>query len=246
MRKTLIAAAVIAAGAIGYYAINKSSTVTLSELDYVPADTVLFSGQFTALDLVSYLKSLGLSPAQLNNDEMQHAMATLSAESSPAVKFGIALFQDYMNILSTPDDFVKNTGLAVTIDLGEWNDIHPVDKKTLAERLALAARAVALDEDVQYQGPQLLSVQVQGNKLLLSFDQQLVLKPGQSFAIAGSDGKYRWAQVQLQGKQLVLSHADITAPVQVRYAWADTPDAVLYNSAGLPASPFTAQIAQPK
>ena len=131
-----------------------------------------------------------------------------------------------------------NTAMVVAIDVGEWNDIHPVDKKTLGQRLALAARAVALGEDVQYQGPQLQSVKAQGDKLLLSFDQQLVLKPGQSFAIAGSDGQYRWAQVQLQGKQLVLSHADIKAPVQVRYAWADNPDAVLYNQAGLPASPF--------
>jgi sialate O-acetylesterase len=140
--------------------------------------------------------------------------------------------------LTEPD-----TAMVVAIDTGEWNDIHPVDKKTLGQRLALAARAVALGEDVQYQGPQLASVQAQGDKLLLSFDQQLVLKPGQSFAIAGSDGKYRWAQVQLQGKQLVLSHADITTPAQVRYAWADNPDAVLYNSAGLAASPF---IYQPK
>ena len=139
-----------------------------------------------------------------------------------------------------------NTAMVVAIDAGEWNDIHPVDKKTLGQRLALAARALALGEDVQYQGPQLQSVQAQGDKLLLSFDQQLVLKPGQSFAIAGSDGEYRWAQVKLQGKQLVLSHADIKAPLQVRYAWADNPDAVLYNSAGLPASPFTAQIARPK
>src|SRR5690606_15548958 len=131
-----------------------------------------------------------------------------------------------------------NTAMVVAIDVGEWNDIHPVDKKTLGQRLALAARAVALGEDVQYQGPQLLSAQSQGDKLLLSFDQQLVLKPGQSFAIAGSDGQYRWAQVKLQGKQLVLSHADIKAPQQVRYGWADNPDAVLYNQAGLPASPF--------
>ncbi|MGP9802803.1 sialate O-acetylesterase [Rheinheimera sp. NSM] len=139
-----------------------------------------------------------------------------------------------------------DTAMVVAIDVGEWNDIHPVDKKTLGQRLALAARAVALGEKVQYQGPQLQKVQAQGDKLRLSFDQQLVLKPGQSFAIAGSDGQYRWAQVQLHGKQVVLSHADIKAPVTVRYAWADNPDAVLYNSAGLPASPFTAQISQPK
>ena len=134
-----------------------------------------------------------------------------------------------------------DTAMVVAIDVGEWNDIHPVDKKTLGQRLALAARAVALGEDVQYQGPQLQNVQAQGDKLLLSFDQQLVLKPGQSFAIAGSDGQYRWAQVKLQGKQVVLSHTDIKAPVQVRYAWADNPDAVLYNNAGLPASPFVYQ-----
>lgn len=135
-----------------------------------------------------------------------------------------------------------NTAMVVAIDVGEWNDIHPVDKKTLGQRLALAARAVALGEKVQYQGPQLLSVQAQGAKLLLSFDQHLVLKPGQSFAIAGSNGQYRWAQVKMQGKQVVLWHADITAPVQVRYAWADNPNAVLYNKAGLPASPFNAKL----
>ncbi|MDX3773410.1 sialate O-acetylesterase [Chromatiaceae bacterium AAb-1] len=141
-------------------------------------------------------------------------------------------------VLSEP-----NTAMVVAIDTGEWNDIHPVDKKTLGQRLALAARAVALGEKVQYQGPQLLSVQAEGTQLLLSFNQQLVLKEsGHSFAIAGADGQFRWAQVQQHGNQLRLSHPDIAAPVMVRYAWADNPDAVLYNSAGLPASPFKAEI----
>lgn len=139
-----------------------------------------------------------------------------------------------------------NTAMVVAIDTGEWNDIHPVDKKTLGQRLALAARAVALGEKVQYQGPQLASIQAEGQQLLLDFTdtaEGLVLKDtGQSFAIAGADGQFRWAQVQQHGNQLRLSHPDIAAPVMVRYAWADNPDAVLYNSAGLPASPFEARL----
>ncbi|MBU1619885.1 MAG: sialate O-acetylesterase [Gammaproteobacteria bacterium] len=137
-----------------------------------------------------------------------------------------------------------NTAMVVAIDKGEWNDIHPVDKKTLGQRLALAARAVALGEKVEYQGPELASVVAEGTQLKLTFNHKaksLVLKgKGNSFAIAGADGKFHWAQVQLKDQQLLLSHPDIKAPVKVRYAWADNPDAVLYNSEALPAGPFEA------
>ena len=147
-----------------------------------------------------------------------------------------------------------NTAMVVAIDTGEWNDIHPVDKKTLGQRLALAARAVVYGEQVIYRGPELVSLQADGATLLLSFDQiaaGLNLKGdaatiNQSFAIAGADGKFQWAKVDLvenqQGNQLRLSHPDIKQPVQVRYAYADNPNAVLYNSAGLPASPFVAAL----
>lgn len=185
MRKTLIAAAVIAAGAIGYYAINKSSTATvsLSELDYVPADTALFSGQFTALDLVSYLKSLGMSPAQFNNDEMQQAMATLSAESSPAVRFGIALFQNYMNILSSPDDFVKNTGIsAKTRSLTYLVGAAPVSRFEVTDAAAFQAffERAATESGVTFQTQQIaghsyqvysLSELLDGLELLVSVDR---------------------------------------------------------------------------
>lgn len=139
-----------------------------------------------------------------------------------------------------------NTAMVVAIDKGEWNDIHPVDKKTLGQRLALAARALALGEKVGYQGPELKSVMAEGSQLKLSFNhsgKSLVLKDtGNSFAIAGADGKYRWAQVQLKDQQLLLSHPEIKAPVKVRYAWADNPEAVLFNSEGLPAGPFEATV----
>ena len=140
-----------------------------------------------------------------------------------------------------------NTAMAVTIDIGEWNDIHPTNKKTLGERLALAARALALKEDIVYQGPQIDVVHASHNSLILSFKHiadGLLLNSlsDHSFAIAGQDGQFKWAQVQLKDNHIILSNPDIKQPTRVRYAWADNPDAALYNSAGLPAVPFKAAI----
>ena len=140
-----------------------------------------------------------------------------------------------------------NTAMVLAIDIGEWNDIHPTNKKTLGERFALAARALALGEDVVYQGPQIDKVRANGAQLILSFKhvaEGLVLnKPYEhSFAIAGKDGQYQWANVELKDQQIILSHPDIIQPVSVRYAWADNPAAALYNSAGLPAVPFAVSL----
>lgn len=137
------------------------------------------------------------------------------------------------------------TAMVVAIDTGEWNDIHPVDKRTLGSRMALAARAVIYGEKIAYRGPELHSLQQQDSSLLLSFnhiEQGLRLKPGQGFAIAGADGQFVWADARLNGNQIWLSHPQVPTPTQVRYGHADNPDAVLYNSAGLPASPFSAQL----
>jgi sialate O-acetylesterase len=139
------------------------------------------------------------------------------------------------------------TAMVVAIDTGEWNDIHPVDKRTLGSRMALAARAVVYGEKVEYRGPVLHRLQAQGTSLLLSFhhtEHGLVVKPGKAFAIAGADGQFVWADVSLEDGQIRLSHPQIPAPTQVRYGHADNPDAVLYNSAGLPASPFSARLAE--
>jgi sialate O-acetylesterase len=140
-----------------------------------------------------------------------------------------------------------NTAMAVTIDVGEWNDIHPTNKKAVGERLALAARALALGEEVKYQGPEIKSIEAQNGTLVLRFKHiadGLVLKNADdhSFAIAGQDGLFQWAKAQVVRDQIVLSNPEINAPVLVRYAWADNPDAALYNSADLPAVPFSAGI----
>lgn len=142
---------------------------------------------------------------------------------------------------------IANTAMVVTIDAGEWNDIHPTNKKVVGERLALAARALALGEKVNYQSPQIASVEAQKGELVLSFKHiydGLILKKtdDHSFAIAGQDGQFQWATAQLVGKKIVLSAPSIQQPVMVRYAWGDNPAASLYNSANLPAQPFSTNI----
>lgn len=140
---------------------------------------------------------------------------------------------------------VTNTGMAVAIDIGEWNDIHPLNKKDLGYRLALAAEKVAYGEkDVVYAGPTYQSMKVKGNKITITFSNVgsgLIAKGGalKQFAIAGMDKKFVWANAEIKKNTVVVWSDQIAKPVAVRYAWADTPEgANLYNKEGLPASPF--------
>ncbi len=142
---------------------------------------------------------------------------------------------------------VANTAMAVTIDAGEWNDVHPLDKKDVGERLALGAEKIAYgDANVVYSGPVYRSAKVEGNKIVLTFDQVgsgLVARGGgelAQFAIAGADKKYVWANARIENDKVIVWNDQLAQPLYVRYAWADNPDgANLYNREGLPASPFT-------
>jgi sialate O-acetylesterase len=140
---------------------------------------------------------------------------------------------------------IPNTGMAVAIDIGEWNDIHPLNKKDLGYRLALAAQKAAYKEkDIVYSGPVYQSMKVKGNKVTITFTNVgggLIAKDGElkQFAIAGADKKFVWANAEIKKNTVVVWTNKVTKPVAVRYAWADTPEgANLYNMEGLPASPF--------
>lgn len=141
---------------------------------------------------------------------------------------------------------VPNTGMAVAIDAGEWNDIHPLDKKDVGDRLALAAEHLAYgDKEVVYSGPIYRGAKIEGDSIVITFDHVgggLVAKGGdglQSWAIAGADKKFVWAKARIAGDKVVVSSDEVPEPKYVRYAWADNPaDANLYNKEGLPASPF--------
>lgn len=141
---------------------------------------------------------------------------------------------------------IPNTGLVVAIDLGEWNDIHPMNKQDVGKRLALVAQKVAYGEDtIVYSGPIYQSMKIESNKVILTFSNTgsgLIAKDGGAlkyFAIAGADKQFVWAEAKIENNKVIVWSDKINTPVAVRYAWADNPEgANLYNKEGLPASPF--------
>ena len=142
---------------------------------------------------------------------------------------------------------VPNTAMAVAIDIGEWNDIHPLDKEDVGKRLALAAQMLAYGNNaIVYSGPIYKSMAVKGDKIILSFKNVgsgLVAKGDgelKYFSIAGADNKFVWAKAKIDHNKVIVWNDAVPNPVTVRYAWADNPQgANLYNKEGLPASPFT-------
>jgi sialate O-acetylesterase len=142
---------------------------------------------------------------------------------------------------------IPKSGMAVTLDLGEWNDIHPLTKKPIGERLALAARKLAYGENIVSSGPIYASHQIEGNRIRVHFNETGsgldINKQDEDaltyFAIAGKDKKFVWAKAMIEGNDVVVWSDEVTEPKYVRYAWADNPDgANLINREGLPASSF--------
>ena len=144
---------------------------------------------------------------------------------------------------------IKNTAMAVAIDLGEWNDIHPLNKKDVGIRLALGAMRVAYNnKKVISAGPMFKKAKVKGNVFEIQFDNianGLVAKGDtlNGFALAGADGIYYWVDAKIVGNKVLVSSTIVSNPVSVRYAWAHNPhNANLYNGAHLPAAPFQFKI----
>lgn len=139
---------------------------------------------------------------------------------------------------------LPNTGLAVTIDVGEADDVHPHDKMHVGHRLAAWALGTTYARPGEYSGPLYESMQVEGNSIRIRFTHtagKLTTTQGQplrGFAIAGADSKFHWANATVDGNTVIVSSPDVPAPVAVRYAWVDNPECNLVNSADLPASPF--------
>ena len=139
---------------------------------------------------------------------------------------------------------LPNTGIATAIDVGEAYNIHFKNKEAVGHRLALNALNMTYGMKIPYSGPVFKNMEINGNKITIHFThtyEGLVTNDGKSprgFAIAGTDGKYKWANAKIVGNTVILWNDSISYPVSVRYAWADNPDVNLYNSANLPALPF--------
>ena len=159
-------------------------------------------------------------------------------QTQPVETSGWVLVQEGMlKTLSLP-----NTGMAVTIDVGEEKDIHPKDKQSVGHRLAQWALADVYNKDIPAMGPIYRSSKVQGGNVIIEFDhaQGLVADGGNvlGFAIAAEDKKFVSAKARIDGTKVIVSSEAVAEPVSVRYAWAANPVISLRNAAGIPAAPF--------
>jgi len=163
----------------------------------------------------------------------------LAIDPEPADSMWAELREAQLMTLALP-----NTGMAVIIDIGEADNIHPKNKQDVGKRLALWALARSYGKELVYSGPIYKSMKIKGNEIILYFDHVgggLVAasdEPLKGFAIAGADRKFVWADAKINGDNIVVSSGKVSAPAAVRYAWADNPVCNLYNEEGLPASPF--------
>jgi len=139
---------------------------------------------------------------------------------------------------------LPRTGIAVTLDIGDANDIHPKNKQEVGRRLGLSADAIAYGNKIEYSGPLYKSMKIEGDKIRLTFSHLgggLATSDGgplKGFAIAGADGHFEFADAKIEGDTIVVSSAKVPVPTAVRYAWANNPVCNLVNKAGLPASSF--------
>ena len=141
---------------------------------------------------------------------------------------------------------LSNTAMAVTIDIGNPDDVHPKDKLDVGHRLALAARALSYGEDINYSGPIFRQAVPEGSAMRVWFEHHakgLVARGGEltGFEVAGADGKFLPATAKIDGDTVVVTSSAVAEPVSVRYGWANSPQCNLFNGEGLPASPFTSQ-----
>ena len=161
-------------------------------------------------------------------------LAALKANSnSPEVRAAQA------TVLALP-----NTGMAVTIDIGDPKDVHPHNKQDVGDRLARIALANVYKRKLEFLGPAYKAMKIEGQAIRLSFTHLgggLLAKGGplKTFTIAGADGKFVPAEAKIAGKTVVVSSAEVPSPAAVRYAWESFPEGCnLYNTDGLPAAPF--------
>lgn len=163
----------------------------------------------------------------------------MAVDSEPVDSAWAELREAQLMTLALP-----NTGMAVIIDIGEADNIHPKNKQDVGKRLALWALAKTYGKNLVYSGPIYKSMRTEGNKIILDFEHVgggLVARGGEplkGFAIAGADRKFVWADAKIDGNTIVVSSNEVSEPVAVRYGWANNPVCNFINKEGLPATPF--------
>jgi len=138
---------------------------------------------------------------------------------------------------------VPKTAMAVTVDIGEATDIHPKKKEPVGARLALAARAIAYGEKIEYSGPVFEKMTTKGNRAILSFSHVgsgLMAKDGplKGFTLSADNKTFFPADAEIKGDKVEVTSKEVSKPAAVRYGWDNVPDVNLFNKEGLPTTPF--------
>ncbi|MBR4622698.1 MAG: sialate O-acetylesterase [Ruminococcus sp.] len=174
------------------------------------------------------------------DDRLPFIMVQLPAfkfEADPDYKHWCLIREAQMRAFET----VKNTGIAVCIDCGEFNNIHPLDKKPVGERLCLQAEKLVYGMDVSAFGPLYKSYVTDGSKLIVSLDYADGLHAEGAvtgFEVAGEDKKFFPARAEIEGSRIVLTSSEVSSPRFARYCWGNFPEYSLFGGNGLPLAPF--------
>jgi sialate O-acetylesterase len=183
---------------------------------------------------------------KMDNDSLAFLFVQLANYMQPDLNPGESQWAELREAQTKALD-LPLTGMAVAIDIGKADNIHPKNKQDVGHRLALAARKIVYNENIIASGPVIEEYYITGDTIVIKFDKvgeglvkEGVDDPLGGFQIAGKNNTFVWADAKIAGKNKVKVYSDkIMDPVAVRYAWADNPtNANLYNSAGLPAIPF--------
>ena len=167
----------------------------------------------------------------------------LFVQLAPYIKTGPEIRESQLlTWLKTP-----NTSMVVTTDCGDANNIHPGDKRPVGARMALAARALAYGEKMEYSGPVYDGMTVDGSRAVLRFKHVgggLIAKEGdlKGFTSAGADKNFLPAKAEIKGDTVIVSNENVALPTAVRFGWENVPEGNLYNREGLPASPFRTDV----
>ncbi|MCL2372871.1 MAG: sialate O-acetylesterase [Defluviitaleaceae bacterium] len=141
---------------------------------------------------------------------------------------------------------IPNTAMSVSIDCGEWNDLHPLDKKTVGERMALHARRLKYGEDIISDGPIVQKAEITDSKLVISFQHGEGLWADKSYPIidiVSTEGEVDRMYAMVRGETLVVDLKDYKKKAEiVRFGWLDSPAVAVYNAYNLPASPFEVRL----
>ena len=209
---------------------------------YAIKGTIWYQGESNTDNPIQYER---LFPNLINSwrNEWGYDFPFYFVQIAPYTNYGELKNSAYLRDAQRKTLNVTKTGMAVTLDIGDINNIHPANKFDVGKRLALIALANEYGNDVVYSGPLFKSMMIAGNRIELYFDHigsglELKNKNENLFLIAGADKKFEPADVRIVGEKVIVSSKNILTPLAVRYAWTNNSEGTLFNKEGLPASSF--------